>query len=80
MITDWLTDAAFVDRHVNNLYLLVVTCISLAVLWVAAWRRDVMAVRVYLYAALEWIILKTKTIFIIFRTVHMSSKLDGRRR
>ena len=46
-VADWLAEGAYVDRHVNMFYFLVVTAISLCVLAYAARSGNNRAIRIF---------------------------------
>jgi hypothetical protein len=51
---DWLAEGAYVDRHVNMFYFLVITVISLCVLTYAVRSRNNRAIRIYLFSLPVW--------------------------
>ena len=53
-VIEWLTQEAFVARHVNLLYFIVVSAISLAVLAYAVVTKNRRAIIIYLYALPVW--------------------------
>lgn len=55
---NWLTEPAFVNRHVSPLYFIVVTIIALTVLIYALKTDNKRAVRLYVYAMVVWFILE----------------------
>ena len=54
-IIDWLTEPAFVSREVNWLYFIIVTIISLAVLFYALYTKNRRAVYLYIFAIFVWV-------------------------
>ena len=53
-VVEWLVEPAEVARHVNLLYFIVVSAISLAVLAYAVLTRNRRAIIIYLYALPVW--------------------------
>lgn len=57
-IVSWLTEVAHVNRHVSPLYFIIVTIITLSVLFYALKTDNKRAVRVFVYAFVVWLILE----------------------
>jgi hypothetical protein len=57
-ILDWLTETAYVNRHVSPLYFIIVTIISLSVLVYALRTKNRRAVVLFGYGVVVWVILE----------------------
>lgn len=57
-ILTWLTEPAYVNRHVSPLYFIIVTIISLAVLLYALKTKNKRAVIIFGYGVVVWLILE----------------------
>ena len=55
MIIDWLTAGAYVSRHINPAYILVVCIIATVVLGYIMLKRDMTAMRVFVYGFFVWL-------------------------
>jgi hypothetical protein len=54
----WLTDPAYVNRHVSPLYFIIVTIISISVLLYAMKTKNRRAVILFGYGVIVWLILE----------------------
>jgi hypothetical protein len=55
---DWLTEPAFVNRHVSPLYFIIVIIITSSIL-IYAWRtKNDRAVKIFVYGFVVWMILE----------------------
>jgi Na+/melibiose symporter-like transporter len=57
-IISWLTESASVNRHVSPLYFIIVSIITLSVLFYALKTDNRRAVRIFVYAVVVWLILE----------------------
>ena len=57
-LLDWLTESAEVSRTINGTYMIVVTVISLSVLYLAWRTRDRNALRLYLLSIPIWLFIE----------------------
>lgn len=57
-LLEWLVGPAEVSRTINGTYMIVVTAISLSVLFMAWWTRDRNAVRLYLLSIPIWLFIE----------------------
>lgn len=57
-IITWLTEPAYVNRHVSPLYFIIVTIISLTVLVYASRSKNNRAIWLYGYGVVVWLILE----------------------
>ena len=72
-IITWLTEPAYVNRHVSPLYFIIITAIALAVLLYAIKTRNKRAVRVYIYAIAVWLVLELGLFFAGVRVYNIDS-------
>jgi hypothetical protein len=57
-IISWLTESAMVNRHVTPLYFIIVSIITLSILFYALKSNNKRAVRIFGYAFIVWVILE----------------------
>jgi hypothetical protein len=57
-LLDWLAEPAEVARTINGGYMIVVTAISLTVLFLAWWTRDRNAMRLYILSIPIWLLIE----------------------
>ena len=57
-LISWLTESAYVNRHVSPLYFIIVVVITLSILFYAMKTNNKRAIRVFWYAFVVWLILE----------------------
>ena len=57
-IINWLTESAHVNRHVSPVYFIIVTIITLSILYFAIRTDNKRALRIFVYAFVVWLILE----------------------
>lgn len=72
-IVDWLTESAYVNRHVSPLYFIIVILISLGVLGYALKTKNKRAIWLYGYGVVVWLILEFGLFFTGIRDYSISN-------
>ena len=72
-IITWLTESAYVNRHVSPLYFIIVTMISLAVLGYAFKTKNKRAIWLYGYGMVIWLILEFGLFFTGIRDYNIAN-------
>ena len=55
-IIEWLTESAYVNRHVSPLYFIIVTIITVSILYYAIKVDNKRALHIFVYAFVVWLI------------------------
>ena len=72
-VIDWLMEPAFVSREVNWLYFIIVTLISLSVLFYALYTKNRRALYLYIFSIFVWVAIEGGFMLAGTRTYESSS-------